>query len=806
MGSLVGFSLLHNISLAKHEQGTVFHIPIPIPIPAPSATRKHKHRRRVLACRLDAETGASGSVKKMQQNACTNRRAMLALFAFSVCPLLTPRSHASGYPVNNDRKEAGLPVASRSQKLENVDATSPSQQRNAISEFKDESESQGSNFFGFLNQLGIIGSGVLGALYVLEQKDKAATGSQVEALTIELKENEVAMSSLRENLEERILLEQEKNLRQAQKALEEQAVLSNELNSAKHTVKDMQKQLERENKMVEEFEEQVERLNADITRVQNDNRTLELELKEKKRKINDLEDNVTLTIANVQEKEKEIESLRFSLREREKESAEFSSNVEQMRKSLLQAEAQIKEFQQELDSAQKELGLKDSSIENLSERLASAVVEREDNKEKLVMLHQELNQMKLKFDKDLVSARQAVFAKQEEINQLKEKLNIAYDEAKKKDGILAGLQEESSTLKSLLEEEKTNVKHLSSELQRSIESLEALQSKVITLSSELTTTKRVQAQVELEIARLQNDRDAMRDSLEEKVHEAEQTSSKLSSELASVKKALNTARNDLLFLNKKLEDSTVSYENIKQELSQARKTVEVTSTALNEEKKVVAALSQELEASEKSLLEEKEGRRVFHRDFEEVTKSMEDMRICLVSLSEELEIAKSKINSLETENASLYESMKQEKHLSKELQESAGHANKILMKLGKEKETYVKKARKLEEELSSAKGEILRLRKQITIKNTALEEARHQKDKEIKSKQSHDSDKSPMDVSQQIESMQAELSQIQKKFGDVEQERVESAVRTNSLHELVNQEKPPQDTVHVAPVSAHDKD
>jgi hypothetical protein len=51
-----------------------------------------------------------------------------------------------------------------------------------IWQFKDESESQGSNFFGFLNQLGIIGSGVLGALYVLEQKDKAATGSQVEAV------------------------------------------------------------------------------------------------------------------------------------------------------------------------------------------------------------------------------------------------------------------------------------------------------------------------------------------------------------------------------------------------------------------------------------------------------------------------------------------------------------------------------------------------------------------------------------------------------------------------------------------------
>lgn len=759
-----------------------------------------------MACRLDAETGALDSVKKKQQNACTNRRAMLALFAFSVCPSFAPPSHASGDPVNNDRKEAGLLLASRSQKLETVDATSQSQQQNALAEFKDESESHGSNFFGFLNQLGIIGSGVLGALYTLEQKDKVATGSQVEALTIELKENEVAMSSLRENLEARILLEQEKIKRQAQKAQEEQAVLSNELSSAKRTVKDTQKQLERENKTVEEFEEQVERLNADITRVQNDNRALELELKEKKSKINDLEDNVTLAIVNVQEKEKELESLRSSLREREKESAEFSSEAEHLRKSLLQAEAQIKEFQQELDSAQKELGLKESSIENLSERLASAVVEREDSKEKLVKLHEELNQNKIKFDKDLVSARKAIFAKQEEVNQLKEKLNIAYEEANKNNAILSGLQEESSTLKSLLDEEKTNVKCLSTELQSSIESLEALQSKVVTLSSELTTTKQVKAQVESEIARLQNDRDALRDSLEEKVREAEETSSKLYSELASVKKALDMARNDLLFLNKKLKDSTVSYENIKEELSQARKTAEMTSAALNEEKKVVAALRRELEASEKRLLEEKEGRRVLHRDFEEATKSMEDMSNCLVSLSEELEIARSKINSLEVENASLYESMQEEKHLSKELQESTGHANKILMKLGKEKETYVKKARKLEEELSSAKGEILRLRKQITVKNTALEEAQQQKDKEIKSKQSHESDRSPMDVSLQIETMQAELSQIQKKFDDVDQERVESAVRTNSLHKVVNQEPPPQDTARVAPVSALDKE
>ena len=47
---------------------------------------------------------------------------------------------------------------------------------------------------------------------------------------------------------------------------------------------------------------------------------------------------------------------------------------------------------------------------------------------------------------------------------------------------------------------------------------------------------------------------------------------------------------------------------------------------------------------------------------------------------------------------------------------------------------------------------------------------------------------------------------ILQKFDGVDQEKVESALRTNSLHDLVNQEKPPQDTVSIALVSAQDKD
>eukprot|EP01018_Ginkgo_biloba_P039299 Gb_07855 [translate_table: standard] len=706
--------------------------------------------------------------------------------------------------MSSDRKVATLSVTS--QKSEIVDTTSPTQRQNAKEEFLDQNESPGSIIFGVLNELGIIGSGVLGALYLLERKENAATESTLESVTAKLKEKEVAMTSLRENLEGKILEEKEKSLKQDKKTQEEQAFLSSELASARTAAMDLQKQLEIEKKLVQELEVQVPRLDTEITRVKKDNLTLEAELKEQQSRVRNIGDQVKMANANLQEKEKEIESLRFSLRKTEKESADFSAKSEQARKALLQAEAQIQELKQEMATAEKDLGLKKLSLKELSERLASSVAEREDTNEKLSMLHEELNQMKLSNDRDLASARQAIFAKQEEVKQLKEKLDIAFKEGKQNRRIIIGLQEENGSLKALLQDEKANVKHLNGELERSIESFETSRSKVATLSSELTASKQVQAQLEAEMTKLQKDKDAMCGALEERLHEEELSSSKLSNELDSVKKALDTSRNELLFLNKKLKDSMDSYENLKGKLSQVSKTAETTIAALNEEKKVVAALSRELEASERTLLEEKEDRRLLQRDFEEATKSVDDLRSCLMSLSEELEAAKSQINFLDTEKASLYESLKEQKRLSQEVQESAENAKSVLARTGKEKEAYLKRAKKLEVELSSAKGEILRLRKQITVMNTALEESQLQKENEIQRKQSYDNASSPADVSLQIENMQAELYQIQKKLGDADQVQIQSEVAANSFNDVVSQDKLSEDTVLVAPVSTHDMD
>ena len=87
-------------------------------------------------------------------------------------------------------------------------------------------------------------------------------------------------------------------------------------------------------------------------------------------------------------------------------------------------------------------------------------------------------------------------------------------------------------------------------------------------------------------------------------------------------------------------------------------------------------------------------------------------------LSGELEIANSRIFSLEDEKQVLYKSLTEQKNASKEAQENMEDAHSMVLKLGKERESLEKKAKKLEEELASAKGEILRLRSKINSSKT----------------------------------------------------------------------------------------
>lgn len=81
-------------------------------------------------------------------------------------------------------------------------------------------------------------------------------------------------------------------------------------------------------------------------------------------------------------------------------------------------------------------------------------------------------------------------------------------------------------------------------------------------------------------------------------------------------------------------------------------------------------------------------------------------------MTKELESVNTHVSSLEDKKEVLQRTLEEANKASKEAKESMEGAYSFLMSLRKEKEVLEKKVKKLEEDLGSAKGEILRMRSQ----------------------------------------------------------------------------------------------
>ena len=156
-------------------------------------------------------------------------------------------------------------------------------------------------------------------------------------------------------------------------------------------------------------------------------------------------------------------------------------------------------------------------------------------------------------------------------------------------------------------------------------------------------------------------------------------------------------------------------DKLQKELVGVYKKAENAANDLKEEKKVVSSLNKELQTLEKQILKDKEARRSFETDLEEATKSLDEMNRNAFILAKDLEKAHSRISDLEDEKEVLYTSLTEQKNVSKEAQENMEDAHNPVMRLGKERDSLDKIVKTFEEELASAKGEILRSRSQINL-------------------------------------------------------------------------------------------
>ncbi|CAL9159146.1 unnamed protein product [Musa hybrid cultivar] len=570
------------------------------------------------------------------------------------------------------------------------------------------------SFISFLNELGVIASGVLGALYATSQKEKTVTESTVESMKHKLTSKEAAMSSMKENFEKLLQWEQEEKRKQVKKFKEDETSLLNQLASANGTTATLHQELKNERKLVEELKGQMGQLESSFSQTAADKKLLDAKFREKVDSFNVLQDRISLLNLEINDNEEDIESLKSSLSENESEYKKLGSNVEHVKKELAIANSTIKQLKEEIVGAKADLSSKVSSIDTLNEKIRLLNSEKDKSLQRVKDLMKDYNDLKSSSERKAALDAELLSKKDDQLHHLEEKLELALAEARKKNAVVTELRKEKDGVKSLLEK-GVNMKKLKDDLQATREALEASKLEVSIVSKELDEAKGSYDNLMCEVSEMQDGFNEMEKLLTSSVEEAKSSSKLLSDELVSVKEALRRTKDELDITSKELKDVVADRKNLKEELVETYKKLEATVHEVTEERKMVSTLNRELEVLGKQMQRDSEALGALEADLDEATKSLDEMNKNALLLSRELESSNTLTTSLEAEKEMLFKSLSEQKNITKEAWENIKDAQNLILLLGSERESVEKRTRKLEEELAFAKGEILRLRRQISL-------------------------------------------------------------------------------------------
>ncbi|KAI9401855.1 hypothetical protein POPTR_001G179600v4 [Populus trichocarpa] len=582
-------------------------------------------------------------------------------------------------------------------------------------------------FLSLLNGLGIFGTGVLGALYALAQKEKKATDKTVESMISKLKEKEATIESLEKNFESKLLNEQEEQMKQRKKAKEEQQFLLSQLNSANSIIAGLGQELKNEKRIIGELRVQADGLETNLSKAGEDKKALEQLLKEKLSMIEALQDKISLLSSEIKDKEYNAQNLSSSLAEKELELKNLNYTHEQTNGELAKACSEIKGLKDELLKNKKELEMRNSVVDELNSKISSLIVERDESSRQLNTIQEEYNDLKSSSEKKAALDATLLREREYELHVLKEKLEVALNEASGNQARIDDLTWERNDLRRMLDDEVSNAKNLKNELHNTQEALEKLREEASDLSEQLELSQNQCTELQAEVSRILAEFAEVTETLQKSVEKAKQSGDLLASELTAMKEQLRKTKEELQVMSQDLEMVTENRDSLQKELVDAYKKAEVAANELKAEKNIVSSLNKELQNLEKQMLKDKESRKSLETDLEDATKSLDEMNRNALILSGELEMANSRISSVEDEKQVLYKSLTEQKNAAKEAQENMEDAHNIVVRLGSEREGLDRKGKKLEGELASAKGEILRLRSKINSSNTAVNDQERQK-------------------------------------------------------------------------------
>ncbi|XP_072964516.1 MAR-binding filament-like protein 1-1 isoform X1 [Typha angustifolia] len=648
----------------------------------------------------------------------SQRRAFL-LVGISVLPLLQLKAVALEDLVQ-DKEVQGLKQPDQEISLEEPN--------------KSEQDVPGGSFLSVLNALGIVGSGVLGALYATSQKEKAAMESSIASMETALTEKEATISLLKENYERSLSSEQEEQMKQARKFKEEEAILLNQLSSMKRTLTALREELQSEKKLVEELKSEISQLKGSITQAGEEKRMLEAKLKEKMDTADVLQDKVCLLGLEISDKEKNINELKLSLAGKEEDYRSLRSILDQTRDDFESANSTIEQLKEEVLRTREELNNKIFSIDSLNEELQSLHAAKIVAEKKVQDLMKEYDDLKSSSETRANLDSELLLNKDGQLHQLGEKLALALSEATTDRAMIAELKKEKDDAENKLEREVAIVKKLKDELKSTEKSLGASRLEVANLFKELDETKRSYEELMSKVSNIQDEFIEEKRLLTNNLDEAMATKIALSDELVSNKEVIKRREEELEVSFNQLKTVAEDHDKLKKELLEIYKKLESTSRELKEERKIVATLNRELEVLAKQVQRDSEARRALEADLDEATRSLDEMNKSALVLSKELENTNSMVANLEAEKEMLFKALTEQKNKTKESQENIEDAQSLITRLGGERDSFEKRSKKLEEELASAKGEILRLRRQISMNKPPNKQSvndHHQKPKEV---------------------------------------------------------------------------
>lgn len=536
-----------------------------------------------------------------------------------------------------------------------------------------------------------------------------------------LKEKEAAVSLLEKKFEEELKNEKEFHNKELGKAKAEQQSLVNQLEIATGTVTNLTQELQTEQKIIEELNIQVNNLEHCFQNAGDEKRQLKQQLKEKLNRVGLFQERIDLLSMEIKDKENTIWHLTSKLSEKDRELNELSSVYKQSEDHLTCLQSENKQLKDVLLRNQEELELKNESVNKLEAELTTLLAEKDESNKKLDVISMEYNNFKSDMEKKSTLDAKLLGEREGQVHRLEEQLKISLDEKKKDDLLISALTQERDKLKQMVNVELENMKVLEEELRITHVTLEESRCETSDLSEQLLEARRLCLELEGEVSKVQAESNEARQSLKRKLDEAKQGAEILAEEVTSTKDHLSKSSEELKIMSTDLAAAVLKCSIFEEDLIEAHRKAENANVDLSEEKKIISSLNKELKDLETQISEDKEARKSLGSELEEATRFLNEVNQNASTLSGELKLAHSQISSLEAEKVKLYNFINAQKKASEESRINMEDAHSLVMRLGKERESLIKRGKKLEEELASAKGEILRLLSQMNSSKTAVD-------------------------------------------------------------------------------------